>query len=63
MLTILNVTFRLLHFPYQIVGASVVRGNNSNIKFAEFKRFLQLLVNVCMDWFFKKYISLLLLFI
>lgn len=60
MLTILNVTFRLFYFPYQIVGASVVRGNNSNIKFAEVKRFIQLVVNVCMEWFFKK---LLLLFI
>ncbi|XP_031583784.1 izumo sperm-egg fusion protein 1 isoform X1 [Oreochromis aureus] len=46
MLTILNVTFRLFYFPYQIVGASVVRGNNSNIKFAEVKRFIQLVVNV-----------------
>lgn len=44
-LTIVNVTFKLLYFPYQIVGASVVRGNNSNLK-----RFIQLVVNVCEDW-------------
>lgn len=43
-LTIVNVTFKLLYFPYQIVGASVVRGNNSNLK-----RFIQLVVNVCED--------------
>lgn len=41
----LNVTFKLLYFPYPIVGASVVRGNNSNLK-----RFIQLVVNVCEDW-------------
>lgn len=45
-LTIVNVTFKFLYFPYQIVGASVVRGNNSNLK-----RFIQLVVNVCEeDW-------------
>lgn len=44
-LIIVNVTFKLLYFPYQIVGASVVRGNNSNLK-----RFIQLVVNVCEDW-------------
>lgn len=44
-LTIVNVTFKLLYFPYQIVGASVVRGNNSNLK-----RFIQLVVNVREDW-------------
>lgn len=61
MLTILNVTFRLFYFPYQIVGASVVRGNNSNIKFAEVKRFIQLVVNVCMEWFLKKIIIIIII--